>query len=163
MNSKTSSTIPIPQELEHLFTSPCGSSSYEAFNTVCICLSGIYYFSLHWKTKLTLLLVLITILHSFLNSAQFFSETCLTYFLHTILQKPLKIECPRFDVDRYNARSTGFTELLSEWMLPLYESSIILDMAVGEGRNTYFTACIKLYDYTDFSLYKVSQVRMVCT
>ena len=47
------------------------------------------------------------------------------------------MECPRFDIERYNARSTAFTELLSEWMLPLYESSIILDMAVGEGR--FFT------------------------
>ena len=54
------------------------------------------------------------------------------------------MECPRFDIERYNARSTGFTELLSEWMLPLYESSIILDVAVGEGRRFTFLSLLRM-------------------
>ncbi|XP_028405498.1 LOW QUALITY PROTEIN: von Willebrand factor A domain-containing protein 8-like [Dendronephthya gigantea] len=50
-----------------------------------------------------------------------------------VLKKTVKIDCPKFDIDRYNARSTGFTELLSEWMLPFYESSILSDITVSEG------------------------------
>ena len=43
------------------------------------------------------------------------------------------MDCPKFDIDRQNKRSSGFTEQLCEWNLPLYESNIIVDLAVGEG------------------------------
>ncbi|XP_046853254.1 von Willebrand factor A domain-containing protein 8-like isoform X2 [Xenia sp. Carnegie-2017] len=52
-----------------------------------------------------------------------------------VFKKPVDIKCSHFGVERLNARSTGFTELLNEWIFPLYESSVVFDLSAAQGVN----------------------------
>ena len=57
------------------------------------------------------------------------------FWLPFASQGPVTVAITSREIERVNSRSYGFSEQVGHWDLPMHEGGVVMDVAVGPGKE----------------------------